>query len=315
MNFPDFLENDSSDADKIAFFEAHEKRGITADEIAFAVDFFQKNPPSESLDICGTGGSGLPRVNTSTISAFVLAAAGIPLAKHGNRASSGRFGSFDLLEQLGIAIDLDFSASHILFEKLGLGFFFAPKMYPEFARFATARREFGRPTIFNLLGPLLSPLNPSRQMIGTSTQKNAELLRDAAQKLGKKSVAVVVGDRGLDDISPTGENTVFDFTGEKIITPDDFGISAVSDFSEISSPNSEFNLAFARDFLAGRNLNSPHSHLVLINCAFAFAFFHGDENFGEHYQKSREIVENGLAQNLFDRYREESHLAQKKEKI
>jgi len=303
MNFSDFLKNDSSDAEKISFFEEHEKRGISAEEIAFAVDFFQKNPSSDSLDICGTGGSGLPRINASTLAAFVLASAGISIAKHGNRAASGRFGSFDLLEKLGVGIDLDFSASHSIFQKIGLGFFFAPKMYPEFARFAPARREFGRPTIFNLLGPLLSPLNPSRQVIGTSSIKNAHLLRDAARKLGKKFVAVVVGDGGLDEISLTGKSHIFDFEGEKTMTPADFGISAVSNFSEISSPNAEFNLAFARDFLAGKNLDSPHSHLVFMNCAFAFSFFSGDENFLENFRKSREIVVSGDAQKMFEQYR------------
>ena len=124
MNFSDFLQNPSSDAEKIAFFKFHEKRGISPDDMAFAVEFFQKNPPTESLDICGTGGSGLPRINTSTLSAFVLSALGVPLSKHGNRAASGRFGSFDLLEKLGITIDLDFSASKKIFEETGLGFFF-----------------------------------------------------------------------------------------------------------------------------------------------------------------------------------------------
>jgi len=301
MKFSEFLTGEISDAEKIKFFENHQ---ISADEIVFAVKYFQKNPPTNAVDVCGTGGSGLPRINASTLAAFVLAAAKIPIAKHGNRAASGRFGSFDLLEKLGINIDLSFAESKNIFEKIGLGFFFAPKMFPEIGKFAAARRKFGRPTIFNLLGPLLSPTNPRVQMIGTSSEKNARLLRDAAKKLGKKKLAVVVGDGNLDEISPTGKNKIFTENREFSLFPADFGISQKIKFSEILSPNLDFNISFARDFLAGKNLDSPHSNLIFVNSAFAMALFFGDQNFKKYFQKSREIVKKGAAQNLFEKYRE-----------
>lgn len=309
MNFPEFLQGHSTDAEKIAFFEEQERNGFSAEDVAFAVKFFQHNPPSDTFDVCGTGGSGLPRINASTLAAFVLAAAGIPIAKHGNRAAGGRFGSFDLLDALGIRIDLDFTASKDIFDKIGLGFFFAPKMYPEFAAFGAARKAFGRPTIFNLLGPLLSPMNPKIQFIGTANTQNAELLRDAARILGKKSVAVVVGDGGLDELSPTGENRIFDFNGETSLSPANFGISHKIETSEILSPNSEFNVAFSQDFLAGKNLDSSHSDLIFMNCAFAMSLFRGDEKYAENIEKAREKVASGAVQEIFEKYRNLSHIS------
>ena len=281
-----------SEANKIEILTLQNTKGISADEIAAAVSFLQrKNLQENAIDVCGTGGSGLPRINTSTLSAFVLAALGIPVAKHGNRASSGRFGSFDLLEQIGIIIDLTPEQSKEVYKKCGLGFFFAPKCFPEMAAFGLVRKAMRKPTMFNLLGPLLSPLNPHKQVIGTSTSENAKLLVEAARKMGKEEVRVVVGDGGLDEVVTTGETRVWSFEKEYVLTPEDFGVRRVS-FADIAGGTPKDNVRIATEFLCGA-AHSPHADLVHVNVALALQLAGKEHNLKQGVIMSRDAVESG----------------------
>lgn len=281
-----------NESNKIEVLTLQNNKGIAAEEIAHAVDYLQKGAaPSTAIDVCGTGGSGLSRINTSTLSAFVLAALGVPVAKHGNRASSGRFGSFDLLEKIGITIDLSPEKSEEVYKKCGLGFFFAPKCFPQMGAFGLVRKAMGKPTMFNLLGPLLSPLNPAKQIIGTSTPKNAKLLIEAAKKMGKKEVKVVVGEGGLDEVVTTGKTHIWSFEGESVLSPKDFGVSQVS-FDDIAGGDPEKNIRIAEEFLGGK-LNSPHADLIHVNVALALQLVEKEIDLKKGVEMSKEAVASG----------------------
>lgn len=295
------ISGELTEANKIEILTLQCNKGITASELVFAVQYLQKEKtPTDAIDICGTGGSGLPRINTSTLAAFVLASLGVRIAKHGNRAASGRFGSFDLLEKLDIAIDLSPEQSRRVFEQCGLAFFFAPKCYPEMGAFATARKCMKKPTMFNLLGPLLSPMNPKRQVIGTSNKKNVQLISEASQKLGREKVLVVTGLDGLDEVTMTGETCIYDTNGnEWIVKPEDFGLHSVS-FDEISGGSPEKNIRITEDFLAGKINDSPHANLVHINVALGLHLSGIEEDLKKGVKISQSAVAEGKAKEMFE---------------
>lgn len=296
-----------TEANKIEVLTLQKNKGITAEELALAVQFLHKKTSfTSAIDVCGTGGSGLPRINTSTLSAFVLAALGVPVAKHGNRASSGRFGSFDLLEKIGIAIDLSPEESEKVLKKCGLGFFFAPKCFPEMGAFGLVRKAMGKPTMFNLLGPLLSPLNPRKQIIGTSPPENAKLLLAAAKKMGKEEVKVVVGDGGLDEVVTTGKTRVWSFDGESILSPADFGVPQVS-FDDISGGTPEKNIRIAEEFLRGK-LNSPHADLVHVNVAIALQLVGKEMDLKKGVEMSKEAIFSGKVQKKWEEVQKQTQI-------
>jgi anthranilate phosphoribosyltransferase len=230
----------------------------------------------EGVDICGTGGSGLPRVNTSTLSGLLLASQGLPILKHGNRAASGRYGSFDLLADLGL--DLAAPADTVLqaFRATGLALIFAPMAHPIVGKFGPTRARMAVPTIFNILGPLLNPANPARQLIGTAFGSFMELIRDTAVAMGKSQVYVVRGADGLDEISVSGPTRVVAFehgeSAEFELRPEDFGITAEPLEGVLAEKVSE-KQRLAKDILAGQE-RGPHRKLILVNAAFAYQRFH-----------------------------------------
>lgn len=297
-----------TEARKIEVLSLMNSKGITGKELAYAVQTLQKySQPTDAIDVCGTGGSGLARINTSTLSAFVLAAMGIKIAKHGNRAASGRCGSFDLLEKLGVAIDLSCEQSTEMFNRLGIAFFFAPKCFPEMAAFGLVRKAMGTPTMFNLLGPLLSPLNPRRQLIGASNDANARLILEACKIIGREQVYVVVGHGGLDEVSLAGESTVYQLNGDAFpITPEDFGYVTV-EYDQIAGGGTEDNATIALEILSGKNIASPHSQLVCANAALAIRLVRPEISLKIAVNEAEETIRSGKAQTMLERIRTESH--------
>lgn len=169
------------------------------------------------IDCCGTGGSGLPRFNTSTAIAFVLAAGGLPVVKFGNRATTSQSGSFDLLHAMGIPAQWRLSQLPDLMDDCGLVFLYAPQIYPNLAAFSAIRKRIGVRTIFNAMGPLLNPANPAYQLMGVSDGTGQKLLAQALHKEGTtRSAWVVRGENGLDDIIPHGQTRVLSVTPQAI---------------------------------------------------------------------------------------------------
>ena len=256
------------------------KKDISSTELASAVKFLMKQMPKKAnfpgaIDICGTGGSGLSRINTSTISAFILADLGVKVAKHGNKAASGRFGSFDLLEKLGAEA------------RDNLLFLYAREFHPVMKHFAQVRTKIGKPTFFNLLGPLLNPANTKRQIIGTAFKDKMQLIAETCKLIGKEKVYVVCGEDGLDEVTLTGKTFVTELNNGKIknytISPEDFGVEPAK-FDEIKGGDSDFNVKIALDILDGK-CKSRHLDLVLINCALALKLCGKVKSLEEGYLK------------------------------
>lgn len=302
MNIKTFLEksiNNELSVQKQADF-LRNKKDITPKELAIAVNFLmekitKKISIKNAIDICGTGGSALLRINTSTISAFILAAAGVNIAKHGNRAASGRFGSFDLLESMGI----DFLNN----KAENLTFLYARDYHTVMKHFAEVRKEIRSPTFFNLLGPLLNPAKTNKQIIGTSFKDKMGLIAETCRLIGKEKIYVVCGEDGLDEVTLTGKTFITELNeGEiknYIITPQDFGIE-VSNFSEIKGGSRKINTEIALKILEGK-CKTRHTDLVLINSALALKLAGKVKTLKEGYLLAKQIIETGLA---FEKYQE-----------
>jgi anthranilate phosphoribosyltransferase len=211
-------------------------KGETVDEVVGAAEALRARAERVQtrrrplLDTCGTGGDGTGTFNLSTAAALVAAAAGCAVAKHGNRAVSSRCGSADVLEALGVAIDLSPAAAGACLDALGVAFLFAPRFHPAMRHAAGPRREIRLRTLFNLLGPLANPAGAERQLLGAYSPDVARLLASALAELGTERALVVHGHGGLDELSLSGPSLVFAVAEgrvvERQVTPADFGLTA-----------------------------------------------------------------------------------------
>lgn len=302
MNVKDFLKNSIGGQLSVEKQERflREKTNIAAKELAKVVEFLMKEMPIKlelkgAIDICGTGGSGLNRINTSTISAFVLAALGVKIAKHGNKAASGRFGSFDLLEKLGIEFLDDKEKIERTFKKTNLAFLYARNFHPVMRHFAEVRAKIGKPTFFNLLGPLLNPAQTKTQIIGTTFKDKMKLIAETCRLIGKKKVYVICGEDGLDEVTLTGKTYVTELNNGKIknytITPEDFGVKRAK-FSQIKGGSPEENVKTALDIINGR-CKTRHLDLVLINSALALKLCGKAKTLKRGYIMAKKAIETG----------------------
>ncbi|MGE3278255.1 MAG: bifunctional indole-3-glycerol-phosphate synthase TrpC/phosphoribosylanthranilate isomerase TrpF [Candidatus Altimarinota bacterium] len=293
-----------------AILSALNVKGITSKEVAGFVQVLSQKIPEvlslpNAIDLCGTGGSGLPRINTSTLAAFIVSGMGVPVAKHGNNAASGRFGSFDLLEKLEIAHDVPTNKLQKIYEQLGLCFLYAKKFHPVFKHFASVRKDLGIKTIFNLLGPLLNPAGAQRQIIGTSSKEQMMLMAEAAKILKRKHIMVVCGHDGLDEVTLTGKTFVAELKQGQIrtysLSPKSFGVSAAA-FADIKGGDGNFNEKVAREILQG-TCQTRHLDLVLINCALALKLAGKYSNLKKAYQEAKKYVNSGQAYSHFMAYK------------
>ena len=313
------IQEELVDQEKGQILKLLQEKGVTAEELSFFVEILshkeegtaQQIKLPKAVDLCGTGGSGLPRINTSTIAAFILAAFDIPIAKHGNKAASGRFGSFDLLEALGINIEASREQMAYAYWKEHLAFLFARTFHPAMKHFAKARQALGTPTIFNILGPLLSPVQAKYQIIGTAFADKMELLAQTAQHLGKEKVLVVRGADGLDEVTLGGATSIVEIDREKAlktytIHPTDFGIEPIKDFSQIAGGDHNFNLQIAHDILQGQ-CTTRHADLVLINVATVLHMMKKVKSLKEGYEVAKEVVQSGKVWKKLLAYKEISN--------
>lgn len=285
--------------EQVKFLEEYSPDKVTAKQLKIFAKFMLKHMTRrlkmpDAIDVCGTGGSGLNRINTSTISAFILAAFGVGVAKHGNKAASGRFGSFDLLEALGVKIEgVDVEKKY---RDTGLAFIYARDFHPVMKHFVEARKKIGKPTVFNLLGPLLNPARVEKQIIGCGFKKQMKLIAETCKLLGKKHVMVVHGSDGLDEVTLTGKTDVVELykgdVREYSIGPEDFGISRC-DFKEIAGGTAVKNMKIALDILSER-CRSRHADLVYVNTALALKLSGAVDSLEKGYRIARGVI--GLRQ-------------------
>jgi anthranilate phosphoribosyltransferase len=254
-------------------------KGETYEEIAgFATAMRARavrvNAPANSMDIVGTGGDNKGTFNVSTAAAFVVAGAGITVAKHNNRAMSSRCGSADVLEALGVKIDLGAPQVETCLQEVGIGFMFAPNFHPA-TRFASApRREIGIRTVFNILGPLTNPAFTKYQLIGVPGKVLGEKLALVLARMGSKHALVVSGQNGIDEVSISSKTTVWEVDDKKSnllparfeVSPEDFGLKRAPLKSILGGTPAE-NARILRDVLEGKK--GPYRDVVVINAAMA----------------------------------------------
>jgi len=253
-------------------------------------------PGEPLLDTCGTGGDGLGTFNISTIAAFVVAGAGVRVAKHGNRSISSQGGSADLLESLGIAVVMPPEKVAQAIREVGIGFLFAPAIHTATRHAHPVRLELKMRTVFNLLGPLTNPANATAQLVGAPSERAAELMAGALARLGLVRGFVVHGSDGLDEITTTGPTTAFEICEGRVegqtITPDDFGVAPV-DGAALKGSGKEGNAAIARAVLGGAM--GAQRDIVLVNASAALVAAGKAADFRAGMRLAEESIDSGAA--------------------
>ena len=300
-----------------AFLLALKEKGETADEVnSFVSVMYQHSAPIEiterAVDTVGTGGDGANTINISTTAAIVAAAAGAKVLKHGNRAASSKSGSADLLQALGVNIELDGVGVTTTFKEVGIGFCFAPKFHPAMRFAAPARKELGVPTIFNILGPLANPAKPLAAAIGVANERMHFLM---AEVLAAKGVDGFVfrGNDGLDELTLTTKTSVLiispDGISSELIDPTDFNIDRAP-ISAIVGGDAQFNATIAKAIFAGE-LGAPRD-AVALNAAAAIAAYKGEfkkslqERIQDGYKDAIDAIDSGAANQLLSNWVEVS---------
>ncbi len=253
------------------------------------------------VDTAGTGG-GPSTFNVSTTAALVAAGAGCAVAKHGNRSNTSRSGSADLLEALGVAIDLTPEQVARSIEETGFGFMFAPAHHKAMAHVVPVRKELAVRTIFNFLGPLTNPAGAGRQVIGVADRRYQESIAEALVGLGSERALVVSGDDGLDEVTITGPTRMIEVldggTREVIVAPGDYGLET-ADLSEVGGGSPEQNAEATRAVLAGEL--SPGRDLVLLNAAAAIYVGGRADDLGSAVELARSSIDSGAAAQVLSR--------------
>lgn len=257
-----------------AVFVALRVKGETTDEILGFIQTMRKhmvriNAPS-ALDIVGTGGDGSGTFNISTATSFVVAGMGVSVAKHGNRAASSKCGSADVLEALGVNINLTPKQAENVLKKVGMVFLLAPLYHPAMKQIGPVRKELGLRTIFNFLGPFLNPASTKKQLLGVPNLEIAKRLAQVATKLKFTHLLLVTSKDGMDEISTTSETKVFEVKGSKLnsyyISPKQFGIK-VATKKDLLGKDPNDNASIIKNILKGKK--GPQRDIVILNSGVA----------------------------------------------
>jgi len=290
-----------------AFITALRIKGETADEIVgLARVMLAKAIPvkvtSPVVDTCGTGGDKSSSFNVSTAAAFIAAGSGLTVAKHGNRAMSSCCGSADVLEALGVDIELGAEAVAECLEKIGIGFMFAPLFHPAMKYAAGPRRDIGIRTVFNILGPLVSPAHAQFQIMGVATKELGEKIASVLHRLGTKHALVVHSLDGMDEISITDKSLVWEVTEEGVsppykVSPQYFGFKEAK-LKEIKGGTPEDNARILRSILKGER--GPRRNIAVMNAAAAIVAANRASDLKEGARIAQESIDSGRALEKLD---------------
>ncbi|NPA54513.1 MAG: anthranilate phosphoribosyltransferase [Aquificae bacterium] len=311
--FNKLMEGQATDAQIGAILTGLKMKGETVEEISAAADIMREKAvkvpvkdKTKLVDTCGTGGDKVDTFNVSTITAFVIAGAGAKVAKHGNRSVSSKCGSADIMEALGVKIEMQPEEAAKAIEEIGLGFLFAPIYHPAMKNVIRQRREIGIRTIFNILGPLSNPAGAKYQLMGVFDEKLVEPLARVLSLMGIERAYVVHGLEGLDEVSITTETLVGEVNGNTVevykVKPEDFGLKRAS-IDDIRGGDLDFNLQIALDILEGKD-NSPKTDFVVLNAGFALKAAGIVDNIKEGIELAKDSIYSKKAFQVLEKLRD-----------
>lgn len=303
----EIMSGEATAAQVSAFIVALRMKGESLDELTGLVEAMRAasvrvDAGSGLVDTAGTGGDRSGTFNISTTAALIAAGAGARVAKHGNRSASSHCGSADVLESLGVVIDLPPAANVRLLEEAGFAFFFAPLYHPAMRYAGPVRKEIGIPTVFNFLGPLANPAGATRQAIGVSDGRMAEVMIGVLQRLGSAHAFVYHGEDGLDEVTTTAPTYIYRLREGEIthaeFTPEDFGVPRARP-ADLLGGSVEENVAITRAILAGER--GPRRDAALVNASPALVAADLAEGFVAGVELAAEAVDSGAAAAVLDR--------------
>ncbi|MDQ3231022.1 MAG: anthranilate phosphoribosyltransferase [Pseudobdellovibrionaceae bacterium] len=292
------------------FLGALAGKGETVDEIVGCASTLRAHAVAlqpkrrDLIDVCGTGGDGAETFNISTCNALVLAAAGLGVCKHGNRAVSSRCGSADVLEALGITIDMQPDRAASAIDSCGFAFLFAPHYHPAMKHVGPVRRALGVRTVFNLLGPLANPAPVKHQVLGVFDPDLVPMMAEALQKLGTEAALVVCGDGGLDELSLSGPSRVSQLKDGSIqhlsLSPEDFGLSRAP-LETLKGGDKEANARIVEAVLRGER--SPRRDIVVMNAGAALVISGRAHSWRDGAEQIATVIDSGRAYQTLEKIR------------
>lgn len=309
----EIMTNQATDAQKASFLTALAMKGETIGEITAAAKVMRAHcerflNDMDVLEIVGTGGDGSNTFNISTLSALVTSAAGIPVAKHGNRAASSKCGTADCLEALGVKIDIAPALSAQLLKEINICFLFAQKYHTAMRFVGGVRKEMGIRTLFNILGPLANPAGATMQLLGVYSEDLVEPLAHVLKNLGVKRAMVVYGTDSIDEISLSAPTKVCEFKGDEFksyeITPEQLGLKRCKK-EELIGGMPEENAKIAREILDGKEGSKMNA--VLLNAGAAIYLASDNLTMQDAIEKARDIITSGAAKKQLERFVEKSN--------
>lgn len=309
----EIMTGEATDAQKASFLTALSMKGETIDEITSAAKVLRSHcerflNDMDVLEIVGTGGDGSNTINISTLSSVVVSAAGIPVAKHGNRAASSKCGTADCLEALGVKIDCAPARSAQILKDINLCFLFAQKYHPAMRFVGAVRKEMGIRTLFNVLGPLANPAGATMQLFGVYSEELVEPLAHVLRNLGVKRAMVVYGRDSMDEISLSAETNVCEFKNDEfksyVIKPEDLGLTRCNKEDLVGGTPQE-NAAIVNDILGGAK--GPKTDVVLLNAGAAIYLASDGITLKDGIEKAREIIVSGKAKKQLEKFIEETN--------
>ena len=301
----EIMSGEATPSQVAAFLVGLKKKRETAEEITALAqamrDFAKRISPRIDgylLDTCGTGGDKTKTFNVSTTAAFVIAAAGVPVAKHGNRSFTSKCGSADVLEQLGLNLNMPPEMIQRAIEEIGIGFMFAPNFHPAMKNVSAIRKEIGVRTVFNILGPLTNPAGANAQVIGVYDHNLLEPMCVAAHNLGARSVMTVHGLDGIDEISTTGKTAIMRYENGHMsreeVEPEALGLKRTT-AEEIAGLDPEANARLTIKILSGNlGKDDPRVQVVLANAAAGLLLCERAKNFRDGVEKASRVVSDGV---------------------
>lgn len=298
----EIMSGNATQAQISAFLTALCIKGETIDEITASAQVMrdkaiQFHPDFDVMDIVGTGGDHVGTFNISTTAAFIVAAGGIPVAKHGNRSVSSKSGAADVLERLGVVIDLPAEQNMEILKEIGITFLFAPVYHSSMKYAAPVRREIGVRTIFNILGPLLNPARASMEVMGVFSPDLVEPLAQVLSNLGVRNGIVIHGSDGLDEVTINGKTMYCAIRDGKLTTgtfaPEDFGLQRAP-LETVIGGNPQENAAITKAILNGEERGSKRD-IVVLNAALALFIGGKSPSIRDGVVLAQELIDNGKA--------------------